>query len=122
MQINATNSSSSLVVRVASFSADQGSAKDYRDWIYGHLFPTLRAIPGYVGTFLGRDPIGGQLISISFWHSEEAAVAGEQAVRRVLGTLPAGTAPSPSQVMKYVIQYRDVNEPVLSTALPPNRD
>ena len=68
---------SPLVVRVASFSADQGTLRDRRDFVEGHLFPTLRTIPGYVGTFLGRDPKGGQLISLSFWHSEEAAIAGE---------------------------------------------
>ena len=46
---------SALVIRVAVFSNDQGWLDHYRDFIDGHLFPTLRAVPGYVGTFLGRD-------------------------------------------------------------------
>jgi hypothetical protein len=99
---------SSLVVRVASFSPDQGTLRDRRDFIEGHLFPTLRTIPGYVGTFLGRDPKSGQSISLSFWRSEEAAVAGEAAVRRVIDSLPPGSAPRPSNVVKYVVEYRDL--------------
>jgi hypothetical protein len=99
---------SPLVVRVASFSADQGTLRDRRDFVEGHLFPTLRTIPGYVGTFLGRDPRSGQLISLSFWRSEEAAVAGEAAVRRVIDSLPPGSAPRPSNVTKYVVEYRDL--------------
>ena len=98
---------SSLVVRVASFSPDQGTLRDRRDFIEGHLFPTLRTIPGYVGTFLGRDPSSGQSISLSFWRSEEAAVAGETAVRGVINSLPPGSAPRPSNVTKYVVEYRD---------------
>jgi hypothetical protein len=99
---------SSLVVRVASFSADQGTLRDRRDFIEGHLFPTLRTIPGYVGTFLGLDPRSGQSISLSFWRSEEAAVAGETAVRAVIDSLPPGSAPRPSNVVKYVVEYRDL--------------
>jgi hypothetical protein len=99
---------SPLVVRVASFSADQGTLTGRRDFIEAHLFPTLRTIPGYVGTFLGRDPGSGQLISLSFWHGEEAAVAGEAAVRRVIDSLPPGSAPRPSNVTKYVVEYRDL--------------
>jgi hypothetical protein len=99
---------SSLVVRVASFSPDQGTLRDRRDFIEGHLFPTLRTIPGYVGTFLGRDPKSGQSISLSFWRSEEAAVAGETAVRGVINSLPPGSAPRPSNVVKYVVEYRDL--------------
>lgn len=101
-------STSPLVVRVASFPADQGSLGDYRSWINGYLFPTLRTVPGYKGTFLGRDPNGGQLLSLSFWESEAAAVAGEEAVGRTLRSLPAGTAPRPSKVEKYVVEYRDI--------------
>jgi hypothetical protein len=99
---------SPLVLRVAVFPADQGTLGDYRSWIDGHLFPTLRTVPGYVGTFLGRDPNGGQLISLSFWQSEAAAAGGEEAVGRVLRSLPADTAPRPSKVEKYVIEYRDL--------------
>ena len=58
---------SPLVVRVAVFSNDQGRLDDYRDFVDGHLFPTLRTVPGYVGTFLGRDANSGQLIFLSFW-------------------------------------------------------
>jgi hypothetical protein len=101
---------SSLVVRVASFSPDQGTLRDRRDFIEGHLFPTLRTIPGYVGTFLGRDPSSGQSISLSFWRSEEAAVAGETAVRGVINSLPPGSAPRPSNVTKYVVEYRDLDQ------------
>jgi hypothetical protein len=99
---------SPLVVRFAVFPPDQGVLHDYRNWIDDHLFPTLRTVPGYVGTFLGRDPESGQLISLSFWDSPAAAVAGEEAVRRTLRSLPAGTAPRPSKVEKYVVEYRDV--------------
>ena len=99
---------SPLVVRVASFSPDRGTLRDRRDFIEGHLFPTLRTIPGYVGTFLGLDPRSGQSISVSFWRSEEAAVAGETAVRGVIDSLPPGSAPRPSNVTKYVVEYRDL--------------
>jgi hypothetical protein len=99
---------SSLVVRVASFSPDQGTLRDRRDFIEGHLFPTLRTVPGYVGTFLGLDPRSGQSISLSFWRSEQAAVAGEAAVRRVIDSLPPGSAPRPSNVVKYFVEYRDL--------------
>lgn len=101
-------STSPLVVRVASFPADQGTLGDYRSWINGHLFPTLHTVPGYKGTFLGRDPNGGQFLSLSFWDSEAAAVAGEEAVGRVLRLLPVGTAPRPSKIEKYVVEYRDI--------------
>ena len=97
-----------LIVRVASFPADQGTLGTYRSWINGYLFPTLRTVPGYQGTFLGRDPNGGQLLSLSFWESEAAAVAGEEAVGRRLRSLPAGTAPRPSKVERYVVEYRDI--------------
>jgi hypothetical protein len=60
---------SPLVVRVAVFSADQGRLDAYQGFIDGHLFPTLRTVPGYVGTFLGRDASSGQLILLSFWRS-----------------------------------------------------
>ena len=99
---------SPLVVRIALFPADQGTLGDYRSWIDGHLFPALHTVPGYVGTFLGRDPNSGQFISISFWQSEAAAVGGEEAVGRVLRSLPAGTAPRPAKVEKYVIEFRDL--------------
>ena len=101
---------SPLVVRVAVFPADQGALGDRRDWIDGHLFPTLRRVPGYVGTFLGRDPESGQLISLSFWESTAAALAAEEAVGRVVRSLPAGTAPRPSKVEKYVVEYRDLQK------------
>jgi hypothetical protein len=99
---------SPLVVRVAFFPSDQGTLRDYQVWIDRHLFPTLRTVPGYVGTFLGRNPNDGQLLSLSFWQSEGDAVAGEQAVGRVLQSLPPGTAPRPSKVEKYVVEYRDL--------------
>ena len=38
---------SALVVRVAVFSTEQGRLDDYRDFLEGHLFPTLRNVPGY---------------------------------------------------------------------------
>ena len=99
---------SPLIVRVASFPAGQGTLGDYRSWIDDHLFPTLRKVPGYRGTFLGRNPDGGQLLSLSFWESGAAAVEGEEAVGRVLRSLPMGTAPRPSKVEKYVVEYRDI--------------
>jgi heme-degrading monooxygenase HmoA len=79
-QMSAQDSTSALVVRVAIFATDQGRLDDYRDFIEGHLFPTLRNVPGYAGTFLGRYPNSGQLLSLSFWRSEADAVAGEEAV------------------------------------------
>ena len=101
---------SALVVRVAMFSNDQKRLDQYRDFIDGHLFPTLRAVPGYVGTFLGRDPSSGELISLSFWRSEADAVAGEEAVGRAIRGLPQGSAPRPSKVERYVVEYRDLRE------------
>lgn len=97
-----------LVVRVAVFSADQGTLRDRQDFIERHLFPAVRSVPGYVGTFLGRDPKSGQIISISFWHSEADIAAGEQAVGRAIQSLPAGSAPRPSTVDRYVVEYRDL--------------
>jgi hypothetical protein len=101
-----------LVVRVAVFSADQGRLDAYREFVDGHLFPTLRTVPGYVGTFLGRDTNGGQLISLSFWRSEADAAAGEAAVGRAIRGLPQGSAPRPSKVEKYVVESRDIKEPI----------
>ena len=101
-----------LVVRVAVFSADQGSLDAYRDFIEGHLFPTLRTVPGYVGTFLGRDTNSGQLISLSFWRSDADAAAGEDAVGRAIRALPQGSAPRPARVEKYVVEARDIKEPI----------
>ena len=103
---------SPLVVRVAVFSNDQRQLDDYRAFVDGHLFPTLRTVPGYVGTLLGRDPNGGQLISLSFWHSETAAMTAEEAVGRVIRALPQGSAPRPTKVEKYVVEYRDIKEPL----------
>jgi hypothetical protein len=81
---------------------------DYRDFVNGHLFPSLRAVPGYVGTFLGRSENSGQLISLSFWRSGADAAAGEEAVGRAIRALPPGSAPRPSKVEKYVVEYRDL--------------
>ena len=103
---------SALVVRVAVFSNEQGRLDDYRDFFNGHLFPTLRSGPGYVGTFLGRDASSGQLISVSLWRSEDDAVAGEEAVGRAIRALPQSSAPRPSKVEKYVVEYRDIKEPL----------
>jgi len=97
-----------LVVRVAVFAPDQGRLDDYRDFIHDHLFPTLRTVPGYVGAFLGRDANSGQLISLSFWRSEGAAAAGEEAVGREIRSLAPGSAPKPLRIEKYVIEYRDL--------------
>lgn len=105
--------SSALVVRVAVFSSDQGRLGDYRGFVDGHLFPTLRAVPGYVGTFLGRDANSGQLISLSFWRREADVVAGEEAVGRAIRALPPGSAPRPARVENYVVEYRDIKEPLL---------
>ena len=103
---------SALVVRVAVFSNDQGQLDHYRDFIDNHLFPTLRAVPGYVGTFLGRDASSGQLISLSYWRSEADAAAGEEAVGRAIRGLPQGSAPRPSKVEEYIVEYRDLKEPL----------
>ena len=103
-----TEKTSPLVVRVAVFPADQGRPDDYRDFVEGHLFPTLRTVPGYVGAFLGRDPRSGQLISISFARSEADMVVAEETVRRAIRGLPPGSAPQPSKVEIYVVKYRDV--------------
>ena len=103
---------SAVVVRVAVFSPDQGPLDQYRDFVEGHLFPTLRAVPGYGGTFLGHDANSGQLISLSFWRSEADAAAGEEAVGRAIRGLPQGSAPRPSKVEKFVIDYGDFKEPL----------
>ena len=104
----------SLAVRIAVFAADQGQLGDYRDFIQDHLFPTLRTVPGYVGTLLGREVKRGQLISLNFWRSETGAAAGEEAVGREIRELPPGSAPRPFRIEKYVIQYRD-----LTGSMPP---
>jgi hypothetical protein len=109
----AQEKTSPLVVRVAVFSNDQGRLDEYRAFIQGHLFPTLRTVPGYVGTFLGRDANSGQLISLSFWRNETNAVAGEEAVGRAIRGLPPGSAPRPSKVEKYIVEHSDLNEPFL---------
>jgi heme-degrading monooxygenase HmoA len=103
---------SALVVRVAVFSNGQGRLEDYRDFVHGHLFPTLRSVPGYIGTFLGHDANSGQLISLSFWRGEADAAAGEEAVGHAVRALPQGSAPRPSKVEKYVVEYRDIMEPL----------
>ena len=103
---------SALVVRIAVFSSEQGRLQDYRDFVDGHLFPTLRTVPGYVGTFLARDANSGQLISVSFWRGEADAAAGEEAVGRAIRALPQGSAPRPSKVEKYVVEHRDIKEPL----------
>ena len=102
----------SLVMRIAVFAKEQGRLDEYQDFIDGHLFPALRAAPGYVGIFLGRDATSGQLISVSFWRSEDEAVTGEEAVGRAIRALPQGSAPRPSKVEKYVVEYRDIKEPL----------
>ena len=110
---SAQDKTSPLVARVAVFSNDQGRLDDYRDFIAAHLFPTLRSVPGYVGAFLGRGANSGQFISVSFWRSEADAVTGEEAVGRAIRALPQGSAPRPSSVEKYVIDYRDIKESLL---------
>src|SRR5262249_31523774 len=94
--------------RVALFSADAGRLDDYRDFIGGHLFPALRTVPGYLGAFLGRSQHSGQLISLSFWRSDAAAAAGEEAVGRAIRPFPPGSAPRPSSVEKFEIESRDL--------------
>jgi hypothetical protein len=101
---------SPLIVRVAVFTPDQSRPDDYQDFVEGHLFPTVRTVPGYVGTFLGKETKNGAMISVSFWRSEADAVAGEEAVGRTIRALPSGSAPRPSKVDKYVIVFRDVND------------
>jgi hypothetical protein len=96
-----------LVMRVALFPADQDRPDKYQPFV-GDLFRTLQDVHGYVGTFLGRDPHTGQMVSVSFWHSEADAVAGEEAVGRRILALPPGSAPRPSTVTKYVVEYRDI--------------
>lgn len=102
---------SPLVVRVAIFAADQGRPESYRDFIDRHLFPTLRTVPGYMGTLLGHDRQTGQMISLSLWRSEADAAAGEDAVGRAIRALSPGSAPRASMVNKYVIEYRDMKNP-----------
>ena len=96
-----------LVVRVAIFPSDQGQLEKYGDFVRGQLFPALRSVPGYVATLIGRGGRTDQAISLSLWRSESSAVAGEQAVGRTIRALPPGSAPRPSTVDKYVIEYRD---------------
>jgi len=98
---------SPLVMRVAVFAADQDRPDKYQPFV-GDLFRTLQDAHGYVGTFLGRDARTGQMISVSFWQSEADAAAGEEAVGRRIRALPPGSAPRPSNVTKYVVEYRDL--------------
>ena len=96
-----------LVMRVALFPADQDRPDKYQPFV-GDLFHTLQDVHGYVATFLGREARSGQMISVSFWHSEADAVAGEEAVGQRIRALPPGSAPRPSNVTKYVVEYRDL--------------
>jgi hypothetical protein len=48
------------------------------------------------------------LLSLSFWESAAAAGESEEAVGRVLRSLPMGSAPRPSKVEKYIVEYRDI--------------
>jgi len=102
-----------LVMRVAVFSADQDRPDKYQPFV-GDLFRTLQGVPGYVGTFLGRDAHTGQMISVSLWRNEADAVAGEAAVGERIRVLPPGSAPRPSNVTKYVVEFRDVVKGELS--------
>jgi len=104
-----SDTTSPLVVRVAVFAADQTRPGDYQDFVEGHLFPAVRTVTGYVGTFLGKDTKDGSMISVSFWRSEADAVAGEEAVGRAIRAIPPGSAPRPSKVGKYVIVFRDLH-------------
>jgi hypothetical protein len=99
-----------LVMRVATFSSGHRPLDEYRDFIDAHLFPTLRAVSGYVAAFLGRNSDSTRLISVSFWRSEADAVTGEEAVASVLRVLPRGSAPRPSNVEKFIVEYRDTQE------------
>jgi len=98
---------SPLVIRVAVFSADQDRPDMYRPFV-GDLFHTLRAVPGYVGTFIGRDAHTRQMISVGSWRSETDAAAGEEAIAERIRALPAGSAPRPSNVTKYIVEFRDI--------------
>jgi hypothetical protein len=89
------------------FDSDQGTLQDRRDWIERHLFPALRTVPGHAGTFLARDPESGEVISLSFWETAEGMRAAEEAVGREIRSLPAGSAPRPARVKRYVVEYRD---------------
>jgi hypothetical protein len=100
---------STLVVRVALFSADQDRPDLYRDFIDGHLFPTLRRVPGYVGTFIARDPKTGQSVSLGFFRSEADVAAGEEAVGRAIRELPPGSVPRASSVARCVVVFRDLS-------------
>jgi hypothetical protein len=98
---------SPLVMRVAVFAADQDRPDKYQPFV-GDLFRTLQGVPGYVATFIGRDAHTGQMISVSFWRNEADATAGEEAVGGRIRALPPDSAPRPSNVMKYVVEYRDI--------------
>lgn len=98
---------STMVMRVAFFPPEV-SARDYRDWIEHHLFPTLQTAPGYGGTYIARLPENGQSLSVSFWESAAAAQAAEEAVGRVARLQPSGTVPRPEKIEKYVVEYHDV--------------
>jgi hypothetical protein len=101
--MNTDNKTAPLVVRIAVFSNASERLEDYKDFIRGHLFPTLRRASGYVGALLGREANGSELISLSFWRTEADALAGEDAVGRTIRALPVGSAPRPTRVQRYVI-------------------
>ena len=56
----------------------------------------------------GVDPDSGHLISLSFWDTAAAALAGAEAVRRIVRSLPAGTTPRPSKAETDAVEYRDL--------------
>ncbi len=96
-----------MIVRIALFAPDQAAEEMEKAWVEELVFPTVRAIPGYVGDYNGIDPQSGQGISISFWETEAAALAGEQAVARLAQRRSTGTVPRPMQVMIYQVVHQD---------------
>jgi heme-degrading monooxygenase HmoA len=96
-----------MIVRIALFTPDQAAEATEKAWVEDLLFPALQAIPGYAGTYLGIDPQSGQGVSISFWETEAAALAGEQAVARLAQRRSTGILPRPMQVVKYQVVHQD---------------
>jgi hypothetical protein len=97
-----------MIVRISLFAPDQAAEATEKTWVEDLLFPTLRAIPGYAGVYHGIDPQSGQGISISFWETEAAALAAEQAVKGLAPRRSTGAVPRPMQVVKYQVVHQDI--------------
>jgi heme-degrading monooxygenase HmoA len=106
VRITAHWKEAAMFVRIALFAPEQAAEATEKAWVEDLLFPTARAVPGFAGAYLGIDPESGQGISISFWETEAALLAGDQAVQRLAHRRSTGTLPQRMQVVKYQVVHQ----------------